>query len=128
MRLARAEVHWLEGRAAEAAREAELAAGLSADCEAWDRGAVAAWLRRTASPGSPGGEFAEPYRYQVEGDWEKAAQLWAGLGCPYEAALARYDAAQVYCLPAGPGEEAIRQHHAALGVPCGDVHQVDSLT
>jgi hypothetical protein len=34
----------------------------------------------------------------------------------------------VYCLLEGPGEEAIRQHHAALGVPCGDVHQVDSLT
>jgi hypothetical protein len=35
---------------------------------------------------------------------------------------------KVYCLLDGPDEEAIRQHHAALGVPCGDVHQVDSLT
>ena len=34
----------------------------------------------------------------------------------------------VYCLLEGPNEEAIRQHHAALGVPCGGVHQVDSLT
>ena len=34
----------------------------------------------------------------------------------------------VYCLLDGPGEQAIRDHHAALGVPCGDVHQVDSLT
>ena len=34
----------------------------------------------------------------------------------------------VYCLLEGPDEEAIRKHHAALGVPCGDVHQVDSLT
>lgn len=25
-------------------------------------------------------------------------------------------------------EEAIRKHHAALGVPCGDVHRVDGLT
>ncbi len=33
----------------------------------------------------------------------------------------------VYCLLEGPDEEAIRRHHAALGVPCGDVHQVDSL-
>ena len=38
------------------------------------------------------------------------------------------DDAQVYCLLDGPDEEAIRAHHAALGVPCGDVHQVDSLT
>jgi Nickel responsive protein SCO4226-like len=34
---------------------------------------------------------------------------------------------QVYCLLDGPDEQAIRAHHAALGVPCGDVHQVDSL-
>ena len=34
---------------------------------------------------------------------------------------------QVYCLLDGPDEEAIRQHHAALGLACGDVHRVDSL-
>jgi hypothetical protein len=35
---------------------------------------------------------------------------------------------RVYCLLEGPDEDAIRRHHAALGVPCGDVHQVNSLT
>ena len=35
---------------------------------------------------------------------------------------------QVYCLLEGPDEDAIRQHHAALGVPCGDVHQVSGIT
>ena len=34
----------------------------------------------------------------------------------------------VYCLLDGPDEAAIRDHHAALGVPCGDVHEVGSLT
>ena len=34
---------------------------------------------------------------------------------------------KVYCLLEGPDEEAIRNHHAALNVPCGDVHRVDSL-
>jgi len=34
---------------------------------------------------------------------------------------------KVYCLLEGPDEDAIRQHHEALNVPCGDVHQVDSL-
>jgi len=34
----------------------------------------------------------------------------------------------VHCLPEGPDEDAIRQHHAALGVPCGDVHQVSGIT
>jgi hypothetical protein len=33
----------------------------------------------------------------------------------------------VYCLLEAPDAEAVRKHHAALGVPCGDVHQVDSL-
>jgi len=33
----------------------------------------------------------------------------------------------VYCLLDGPDEDAIREHHAALGVPCGEVHEVDSL-
>jgi hypothetical protein len=32
----------------------------------------------------------------------------------------------VYCLLDGPDEEAIRQHHAAHGVPCG-VHPVSPL-
>jgi len=27
-----------------------------------------------------------------------------------------------------PDQEAIHRHHAALGVPCGDVHQVDGFT
>ena len=35
---------------------------------------------------------------------------------------------KVYCLLDGPDEQAIRDPHAALGVPCGDVHQVDGLT
>lgn len=35
---------------------------------------------------------------------------------------------KVYCLLEGPDEEAIRQHHAAIGVPCGEVHQVSGLS
>jgi hypothetical protein len=35
---------------------------------------------------------------------------------------------KVYCLLDGPDENAIRQHHAALGVSCGEVHQVSGLT
>jgi hypothetical protein len=34
---------------------------------------------------------------------------------------------KVYCLLDGPDEDAVRRHHAALGVPCGDVHEVSSL-
>ncbi len=34
---------------------------------------------------------------------------------------------KVYCLLEGPDEDAIRKHHEALGVPCGDVHRVDGV-
>ena len=34
---------------------------------------------------------------------------------------------QVYCLLEAPDEESVRQHHAALGVPCGAVHRVQQL-
>jgi hypothetical protein len=34
---------------------------------------------------------------------------------------------KVYCLLKGPDKEAIRKHHQALSVPCGDVRQVNSL-
>lgn len=35
---------------------------------------------------------------------------------------------KVYCLLDAPDAEAVRQHHAALGVPCGDVHEVRTLS
>ena len=34
---------------------------------------------------------------------------------------------KVYCLLEGPDEDAIRKHHEAIGVPCGDVHRVDGV-
>jgi hypothetical protein len=34
---------------------------------------------------------------------------------------------KVYCLLDAPDEEAVRRHHAALGLSCGDVHEVKSL-
>lgn len=37
-------------------------------------------------------------------------------------------AGRVYCLLDAPDEDAVRQHHAALGVDCGEVHPVDGIT
>jgi hypothetical protein len=34
---------------------------------------------------------------------------------------------KVYCLLEAPDAEAVRAHHAALGVDCGEVHQVQGL-
>jgi DNA-binding CsgD family transcriptional regulator/tetratricopeptide (TPR) repeat protein len=88
VRLARAEACWLQGRDADARDEAELAADVSLDDDGWEQGMIAVWLRRTGSDRPTRGELAEPYRQQVDGDWEQAASLWTQLGCRYEAALA----------------------------------------
>jgi DNA-binding CsgD family transcriptional regulator len=98
-RLARAEAHWLAGQLDLARREAELADDVCAQCDQWDRGAVAAWLRRTGSPRPPRSDLAEPFRLQAAGNWAQAADSWTRLGCPYETALALYDA---------PDEAALR--------------------
>ena len=37
------------------------------------------------------------------------------------------DQGHVYCLLEGPDEESVRKHHAAIDVPCGQVHQVKTL-
>jgi len=100
VRLVRAEAYWLEGRTAEAIREAELADEAVDPRDAWLCGAVASWLRRTGSSRRPHGELAEPYQHLVNGHWEKAAQLVSDLDCPYEAALAHLDA---------PDEGALRK-------------------
>jgi len=34
---------------------------------------------------------------------------------------------RVFCLLDAPDEDAVRRHHADLGVDCGPVHPVESL-
>jgi hypothetical protein len=34
---------------------------------------------------------------------------------------------KVYCLLEAPDAESVRKHHAALDVPCGQVHEVKQL-
>ncbi len=34
---------------------------------------------------------------------------------------------KVYCLLEAPDEDAVRRHHAALGLQCGEVNEVKSL-
>ena len=38
------------------------------------------------------------------------------------------DQGKVYCLLDAPDPEAVRKHHEALDVPCGDVHEVKQLS
>ncbi len=91
-RLARAEAHWLQGDLHRAAQEAERADDAGVGSDGWERGEIAVWLRRTKSARPPRGELAEPYRLLAAGEWAEASRFWAGLGCPYEAALALHDA------------------------------------
>jgi hypothetical protein len=35
---------------------------------------------------------------------------------------------QVYCLLDAPDADAVRKHHAALGIDCGDVHPVAGIS
>jgi DNA-binding CsgD family transcriptional regulator/tetratricopeptide (TPR) repeat protein len=88
VRLARTEAFWLEGRLPEARREAERADDAAENCDEWERGAVAAWLRRTGSSRPARGVLASPYRRLLGGDWAGAGRLWLNLGCRYEAGLA----------------------------------------
>lgn len=112
--LARAEAHWLAGHAAQARREAESAAGPGATCTPSERGAVAAWLRRTGSTLPIHGQIAEPYQHLLDASTTTttstststststdaarsamhAASIWTDLGCPYEAGLALLDSGQ----------------------------------
>jgi hypothetical protein len=88
-----AEAHWLAGNMEAGRRAAELADDKSAECDAWERGAIALWLRRTGSDRPPRGSLAEPYQVQLDGRPAQAAGMWTELRCPFEAAMAFYDAA-----------------------------------
>jgi DNA-binding CsgD family transcriptional regulator/tetratricopeptide (TPR) repeat protein len=92
VRLARAEAHWLHGELHRAVQEAERADDAQVGSDGWERGEIAAWLRRTGSPRPPRGELAGPYRLQMTGEWAAASRAWASLACPYDAALALHDA------------------------------------
>jgi DNA-binding CsgD family transcriptional regulator len=91
-RLARAEAFWLQGDAAEARAEAELAADVTAPVDDWNRGELAGWLRRLGSSRTLQGALAEPYRLEQAGRGTEAAELWLAMGCSYDAALALLDA------------------------------------
>jgi DNA-binding CsgD family transcriptional regulator len=86
---ARAEVAWLAGKP-EAVSEASAAVlELAVRChEPWVVGELACWRRRAGLEEELVGRAAEPYALELEGEWERAANCWRGLGCPYEAAMA----------------------------------------
>jgi hypothetical protein len=84
---------WLEGRPDAVAQATEVAFELAQRCrDGWPTGELACWRRRAGIEEEMPPGAAEPYALQLAGDWRGAADLWAQLGCPYEAALALADA------------------------------------
>ena len=90
---ARAEAAWLEGRPERVAEMTEDAFELAkARGVGWLIGELAYWRWRAGVEEDIPPGAAEPYALQIAGEWARAADLWAELGCPYEYALALADA------------------------------------
>jgi DNA-binding CsgD family transcriptional regulator/tetratricopeptide (TPR) repeat protein len=102
---ARAEVAWLAGDADAVASATEAVLELALQREApWLIGELAYWRRRAGLHEEIPAGAAEPYALQMAGKWERAAERWTEIGCPYEAALAL----------AHGDEAALRRAHAEL--------------
>jgi DNA-binding CsgD family transcriptional regulator len=56
--------------------------------EPWFLGELACWRRRAGIDEEVESEVGEPFAAELAGAHERAAELWAELGCRYEAALA----------------------------------------
>ena len=92
-RLARAEAHWLGGDLEAARGEVEAAYDGALADNAWVRGSLATWLRRTGSALTPPDDrIAEPDALGLAGRAAQASAAWDRLGCPYVAALTVFDA------------------------------------
>ncbi len=90
---ARAEAAWLEGRRSGVGEATEAVFALAVKRGASRvTGELACWRWRAGLGEMLPGRMAPPYSLQIAGEWERAAQSWAEIGCPYEAALALSDA------------------------------------
>ena len=90
---AKAEAAWLQGEWDSVKDLTEGVLALARKRKAtWVVGELVYWRWRAGIREEVPPETAEPYAVQVQGDWARAAELWAAMGCPYEAALALGDA------------------------------------
>ncbi|HLQ63600.1 MAG TPA: AAA family ATPase [bacterium] len=95
---ARAEAAWLDNNLE--AIDAETRSTYDQALEVrdpWTVGELACWRWRARLLHEPPPGAAEPYALQIAGEWQRAAQRWSEIGCPYETALALADS----------GEEAV---------------------
>jgi DNA-binding CsgD family transcriptional regulator len=130
---ARAEAAWLDGERKAVAQASGGALELAiARRSSWLIGELACWRRRAGIQEEIPAGAAEPYAVQMAGDPARAAELWAGIGCPYEAALARADAddedtlrqalAELQAMGAAPAAAIVARRlrgRGAVGLPRG---------
>ena len=103
---ARAEAAWLDGKPEAIAAETQAALELAQRGHAgWSAGELACWRMRSGGDEEALPGLSEPYALQIAGDWSGAAERWAAIGCPYEAALALADA---------PDDDGLRRALAEL--------------
>jgi len=103
---ARAETAWLEERPDAVAPLTDAAFELAIDLRASRYiGELALWRRRAGVDEAIPHDTLDPHAAELEGDWQRAADLWSQLACPYEAALALADADE---------EGPLRRAHAEL--------------
>ncbi len=123
---ARAEAAWLSQDRDRALAEAQAGYELSVRHKhPWHAGEFAFWLACMGVLNEAPTWSAVPFMLQVKGDWQKAAQAWKQLGCPYEQAraLAEGDVpAQLAALEifdavgAGPAAATLRQRMRGDGM------------
>jgi DNA-binding CsgD family transcriptional regulator len=86
---ARAEAAWLSGNQQQCLLEARAGYELALTYpDPWKLGELSIWMWRAGGLTSAPTSIAEPFERQIAGDWQRAAELWAQIGCPYEQALA----------------------------------------
>lgn len=109
-RSARAEAHWLAGDLATARQDVTVGSVHVDRAHSWIQGQIAIWQARLgATPSST--RLPEPYARSVSGDFDRAAELWEGIGSSYDAALALLDSGSE------PGmREALRRFDAVGAV------------
>lgn len=86
---ARAEAAWLGGNQQQCLIEARTGYELALTYpDPWKLGELSIWMWRAGGLSSAPASIAEPFQQLISGNWRRAAELWAQIGCPYEQALA----------------------------------------
>lgn len=127
-----AELAWLEARTGEIPRIlAPILEQVKAADSPWARGEVSLWLWKAGEIDEPLNGAAEPFAALVKGDWNRSAELWDEIGCPYERAfaLAHGDEAamrhavasfkRLGAVPAAARLAAIMRSQGIAGIPRG---------